>query len=182
MKRYITYFLSSIVITTILSCTSNVDFDQINNIEINQNFSSPFIYFNIDQNRFLNANGSSEIPTITDISVFDIFDTDYVQDNLVKANFNFEIENTFNRNFELELSFLNADNAITNSFVINVPNNSKVTHLQVFEGLDLLSLKFSQKLRVSVNLQPSSNSSMLSEDAEMKLIIKSSANLIFKVN
>ncbi len=107
MKLYIKHLSQIVVFLTVLSCTSDVDFDQAQNIEFNQNFSSTFVYLNVNQNKFLNADASTEISTLTDLSTIDIFDSKYFQDNLVKANFSFEVENAFDRNFIIELSFLN---------------------------------------------------------------------------
>ena len=165
-----------------MSCTGDVDFDQAKNIELNQNFTTSFIYLNVNQNKFLNSNASAEIPILTDISTIDIFDSKYFEDNLVKTTINFQIENSFDRDFDIEFSFLNVDDVEMNSFIVSVPNNSNQIHLQNFEGLDLLSLKFSEKLRITINLQPSSDSSMLTQNTEMKLAIKSFANFIFKIN
>ncbi len=63
-----------------------------------------------------------------------------------------------------------------------MPNNSNLTHLESYDGLDLLSLKFSEKLKIEIQLQPSSDLSMLSKGAEMNLTLKSFTNFIFKVN
>ncbi|MET2985797.1 hypothetical protein [Aureibaculum conchae] len=182
MKRYITYLLNIFVFVGLMSCASDVDFDQAKNIELNQNFTTSFIYLNVDQNKFLNSDASAEIPILTDISTIDIFDSKYFEDNLVKTTINFQIENSFDRGFDIEFSFLNTDDVEMNSFIVSVPNNSNQIHLQSFEDLDLLSLKFSEKLRITINLQPSSDSSMLMQNTEMKLAIKSFANFIFKIN
>lgn len=182
MKRYIKYFLQIIVFLTLWSCTSDVDFDQAKNIEFNQNFSSAFVYLNLDQNNFLNEDASTEISSLTDFSIIDIFDSAYFQDNLIKANFSFQIENTFDRNFIIILSFLNTNDAITKNFSINVSNNVSFTHLEIFESLDVLSLKLAEKLRITVEIQPSLDASVLAANAEMNLEIKSSTNFIFKVN
>lgn len=165
-----------------MSCTGDIDFDQANNIELNQNFTTSFINLNVGQNKFLNSDASAEVPVLVDTSTLDIFNSEYFQDNLVKTIFNFQIENSFNRDFDIEFSFLNADDKVTNSFNINVPKNTNQRYLQNFEGLDMLSLKFAQKIRITINLQPSSDASILSEDIEMKLAIKSFTNFIFKVN
>jgi len=182
VKPLIKYLVSIVVFLTIVSCTSDVNFNQSKNIEINQNFSSTFVHLNLDQNKFLNDDSNAELPTLTDLSVIDIFKSKYFEDNLVRANFTFEIQNTFDRSFIIELSFLNVDDNITNSFNIIVPNNSNITHLESFEDLSLLSLKFAEKLKMTFQLQPSSNSSMLTKDANMNLRLKSYANFIFKLN
>jgi len=165
-----------------LSCTSNVDFNQVDDIEVNQNFTFSFIYLNANQNNFLNADGTSETNSLSDSRNIDIFKLDYFQENLIEVNFNFEIENTFNRDFELEFTFLNADDAITTNFMINIPSNSKLSHLETYEGLDLLSLKLTEKVKITVDLQPSSDASILNRDDETELTIKSSANFIFRAN
>ncbi|MBJ2175030.1 hypothetical protein JBL43_12330 [Aureibaculum sp. A20] len=166
----------------ILSCTSTVDFDQLENIEFDQSFTASFIFLNLTQNQFLNADNSAEVATLTDVSIIDIFNSEYVQENLVQADFNFDVENTFNRNFDVEFSFLNEDDSITESFTFNVPNNGKLNHLQRFDGLGLLSLKRSRKLRITIYLQPSSDLSILDKDVQMNLNLKSSTNFIFKIN
>lgn len=182
MKLYLKYFLKLNVFMFLISCTSDVDFDQIKNTEVNQRLTASFIYLSVDQNTFLNANGTSEINAFSSQNNFDILSSDYFKDYLVQTNFTFTIENSFDRSFEIEFSFLDYRNIITNTFTVNVPRNTNFTHVQNYQGVDLLSLLVAKELKLTMNLQPSSDSSILDKNIEMNFEVKSFANFIFKVD
>ncbi|RPE00139.1 hypothetical protein EGM88_02425 [Aureibaculum marinum] len=171
-----------LILGTVLSCTSTIDLNQLDTVELNQSLTSTFVYLKVNQNNFLNNTSNTELTSLSDVSVIDIFDSDYVQENIITSNFSFEIENSFNRDFILDIAFLNADNNTTKSFTINVPRNSSISHFQSYEGLDLLSLKLSQKVRITLYLQPSDDASILTEGNEMNFELKSFTNFVLKVN
>ena len=94
-----------------ISCTDNLNFDNIN-LDLEPIVSSPIVYFELNQNNFLDAN-DQEISVVSDITVFRILETTILKENLVELKIDFEVENGFNRMFLVNMFFLDDDNNIT---------------------------------------------------------------------
>ena len=98
-------------ISFFISCTDNLNFDNIN-LDLEPIVSSPIVYFELNQNNFLDAN-DQEISVVSDITVFRILETTILKENLVELKIDFEVENGFNRMFLVNMFFLDDDNNIT---------------------------------------------------------------------
>jgi len=162
-----------IVIISLFSCSSDLDFNQVDNIELTQNAVITGIYFQADQTKFLNISGSTEINEVSIISTFDLFKGDYIRDKLVKVVFDFELENTFNRNFEIEVVFLDESNLQTQTISLPVFQNANNFSVVVFEGSDLESLKTSVFVNLKAKLLPGIG--MIDIDIDQLLTLKSTA-------
>ena len=94
-----------------ISCTDNLNFDNIN-LDLEPIVSSPIVYFELNQNNFLDEN-DQEISVVSDITVFRILETTILKENLVELKIDFEVENGFNRMFLINMFFLDDDDNIT---------------------------------------------------------------------
>ena len=82
----------------------------------------------------------------------DIFNLTEIQDNLEKADLHFELENTFNRDFEIIFEFLDRDNNVTYTIEIILDKISKTIYDESVESVPLESLKKSNKVNVTMNV------------------------------
>ncbi len=89
----------------LISCTDNLNFDEIN-LNVDPIITAPLIYFELDQDDFFNTTSGAEIPMVTDTSDFRVFKSSAIRNDLIKAVFDFEIENRFDRSFEINIVFL----------------------------------------------------------------------------
>jgi hypothetical protein len=96
-----------------ISCTDNLNFDNIN-LDLEPIVSSPIVYFELNQNNFLDAN-DQEISVVSDITVFRILETTILKENLVELKIDFEVENGFNRMFLVKIFFLDNNDNITHT-------------------------------------------------------------------
>ncbi|ARV16681.1 hypothetical protein [Polaribacter sp. SA4-12] len=122
----------------ITSCVGNLDFTQIEDYSVTPEYTVSLTYFTILPFQFFNQSGIQEFEK-TDITDFRIFENSYIRKNLVKVDFNVEIKNEFDRDFTLQIAFLDDNNNLTHSFKeIKVKANN-------------LNYKFDETVEVSTN-------------------------------
>ena len=88
----------------LISCTDNLNFDEIN-LNVDPILTAPLIYFELNQDDFYNSTTATEIPLITDTSDFRVFKSSAIRNDVFKVVFDFEIENRFDRSFEVNIVF-----------------------------------------------------------------------------
>ena len=125
------------------SCSSDLDFDQINDLKLEPAVVANLAYFDIPANKLID---DGENHVISDIRGFDVFKDKFFTNRLQKAEFNFEIENTINRTFVVNLLLLNADNQVLETISYTVPAYTSGSNIikyptEVFENQRLELLK-----------------------------------------
>jgi len=128
--RYL-FFIISFVLCA--SCTKEIDFDQVNDIEISPVLESSLIFFDASAGEFLI--GGIEVDSATAIN-----------DNLVKVDFVFEGLNSINRAYQIKIDFLNGFGVLVHSFdfmaVASVTNSENpFAYTETYEGDTLDDLK-----------------------------------------
>lgn len=159
-----------ILIVLLISCASDLDFNQYEKAEVTQVFTVTSFYYNVNQKAFLNDAGNQEIPVLFRESEFDVFTVERITKFITKLEYNIEYKNTFDRDFTITFDFLNdANPAQSRSFVARQKYEGKKQF--IFQGADLESLKQSNRLKVTIALEPSST--LLDIDVESLLSLKS---------
>lgn len=138
----------------VFSCVEEIDFEQAKDFEATPVLESSLIFFDEPANRFLD-NGN-EITVIQDSVLVNFLNGKFIIDNLVKAEFQFEIINTINRAFELQVDLLD-DNQLQHTFTIfqeaSANNNENFTmYIETFEDKTLQALKRTTKLVFTLKL------------------------------
>jgi hypothetical protein len=136
------------------TCTKDVDFNQIDDLEINPIVESSIIYFNAPASQFYN---NGEITVTQDFVLVDIFNNSITLDYLTKAEFTFESTNSINREFQLQMDFVDQNDIIQYSVILSAPpspTNADIVTEQfvVFEGNALLALKSTVKIEFTITL------------------------------
>ncbi|WDF64666.1 hypothetical protein [Flavobacterium sp. KACC 22763] len=131
-----------------LSCSSDLDFDQINDFKLEPVFVANLAYFDIPANKLVDDGGTNVYPDVRD---FDIFKNKFFNERLKKAEFDFEIENTINRSFVINMLLLNAENKVLQTLSFAVPSYKGTPNVikyptEVFENARLDLLKQTQKI------------------------------------
>ena len=108
-----TFFKAIILINLIgccfFSCSSDLDFDQVNDFNMQPTFIGNLAYINIDAQQFISS--GSETPIFTYTSDVDVLNKAFIQENLVKTELYFRIKNTIARDYALNVTFLNRNGA-----------------------------------------------------------------------
>lgn len=164
------------------SCTKDIDFDQANNFQVSPVLESSLIFLNEPASQFI-ENGE-ELATIQDEVLITIFNDQFIQDNLQKAEFVFEISNSINRGYSLRVEFLDEIDQLLHVMSIQISastNNQPIlqTHIETFEGTSLLALMNTKKMDFTLNLEPGEP---LTENSPGEIILKSKGVFYFNID
>jgi hypothetical protein len=100
--------LSAILCTLLFfSCSSPLDFDQLNQYSPDQVIAVPFILFTVDDTNFDST--AAPVPSIFERADFKILDGTFLKESLVQLEFDFEIKNEIKRAFDIEIIFRELD-------------------------------------------------------------------------
>jgi len=99
------------------SCSSDLDFEQTDEFNIQPVFTTNLAYFDLKANMFV-IDGT-EKNVFSYVSVIDFFNTSFFNENLVQTDLFFKVNNTINRAYNLNLAFLNDQNQVL--YTINIP-------------------------------------------------------------
>ncbi len=148
-----------ILILFSFSCTSNLDFNQVNTLKLTPVVVANFATFEVSANQFL-VNGV-EIPFAGEVSNFDVFRDAYFNKSLTEADLFFEFSNTINRAYKINLYFLDINgqpiSTITIPFTIPASTTGTpilVSKTVIFQNATLSQLKSTQKLGFTITMLP----------------------------
>ncbi len=167
-----------VFLLTLSSCIKHVDFDQIEDFSATPIIESSLVHYSLTQADFFDLVNSVEIVTpITDTSGFTVFDNKFVQENLVKTRLNFEISNEFNREFTVNIVFLDDNDKETYVFKPIIVQKNKLDgkyseEIAISGNTLFLS---TTKMSVSITLSPSSDGSVIDPTTQQTIELKSSA-------
>jgi hypothetical protein len=154
------------------SCASDLDYDQANDLKLEPIFVANLVYFDVPANEFV-TNGVEQ-SVIFDTPTVDVFNDDFFRDNLKKVEFFFEMENTINRAYSVDLVFLDNNNQRVHATNFTVPEyagaENKVTKNEIFENAQLDLLKRTTKIVFTLTMLPGAP---LNENSSGRLKLRS---------
>ena len=175
MNKFIgTFFLS----VFFFSCSSDLDFDQVNDLKLEPVVVANLASFDIPANQFVI--GGVEQPLVGDVMNFKVFNNVDFINNISRTDLYFEYNNTINRGFSINLYLLDANNVKLYTIPFTVPayapGQSPVTKTEVFENAQLDILKQTQKIAFVIALMPGIP---LTDSSLGSLKMRSSATIYF---
>ena len=177
MNRFLKIFAFSLFF---LSCSSDLDFNQANDLKLEPTLVSNLASFDVQAHQFVV--GGVEQTVSGDLMNFDVFKQNFFYKNLNKTDFFFEINNTINRGFKVKLVLLDKNNAPLYTIPFDIPaytgTENLVTKTEVFENVQLDLLKKTSKIAFVVTLMPGP---ALTQNSLGSLKLRSSATLYFVV-
>lgn len=158
MKSNLINRISILLFSSVLffSCSSDLDFDQTKDLKLEPVFVANLAYFNVPATQLVNPGGGQ---VLFDAQQFDAFKEKFFRDNLVKAELDFELDNTIIRAFTVDILLIDANDKIleTNSYSIpaysGTPNIIKYP-TEVFENTRLALLKKTVKIAFYLRMAP----------------------------
>tara|TARA_B110000967_G_scaffold192894_1_gene219912 strand:+ start:113 stop:685 length:573 start_codon:yes stop_codon:yes gene_type:complete len=168
------------------SCVKGVDFEQSTPVVITPIVEVGLAYINLIVPDFLNPLGG-EISLVTDSFFLEELSEDFLNDYLVRADFNIEVINSLNKDFEIQIDFLDSSNSLQHSFILyidNSPSNSPITskHSEVFVDSKLEALKASNKLDIKISMLSNPTASVLTSGSIGSIVFKSTVVLYFEIS
>lgn len=140
------------------SCVSDVDFDQIDDIEIENSLLFSVVHFKANTDKFMDEMGNEQL-FISDTTELPIFGWSHNDNYLVKVDFQFKVSNTFDREIIIQFETLDEENVSTfhfPSFIIGA-NNAIFENEQTVLEVDIPKVILTNKVVVSVLLDSGSN-------------------------
>lgn len=104
------------------SCVKDVDLDQYEEIVLSPEAAIDLIFFTVTNDDFSSTSGGGT--TARDETRLDFLDDDYIQNNLVRADFNFRFANTFQNQLTATIRLLSPSNSVQHTIVIPIPAGS----------------------------------------------------------
>ncbi|MGL2987741.1 hypothetical protein ACSVH5_09105 [Flavobacterium sp. RSSA_27] len=148
--------LGFFVLLFVLGCSSDLDFDQVNDLELQPVVVANVASFDAAANQFVN-NGIEQTVAIATPEV-GVFNDSFLRDNVSKAELFFEVNNTINRAFTLQMVFLDVNNAPLTTIQMDIPAYAGTPNLtpftKTFQGTDLILLKQTKRIAFIVALLP----------------------------
>ncbi|MGB7843847.1 MAG: hypothetical protein WBL21_13710 [Salinimicrobium sp.] len=169
--------LFALLLLLFSSCVKDVDLDQYNEIVIPPTAAIDLIYFTLEPDDFADASGN--LQKATDFLRLEFLDDDYIQDALIRADFNFVFINSFQQEFVTTFNFVSENNAVQHTVQINVPAGNVgepavVNFTEIVPRSQIDAIRKSIKLVVEVEMK--ANSAPL----EGQLQLESKANYKFE--
>ncbi|WP_396171311.1 hypothetical protein [Flavobacterium sp.] len=159
------------------SCSSDLDFDQANDLKLEPVVIANLAFFDMKANQFIV--GGVEQPLVGDIMDFKVFEDEDFADSTTRADFFFEFTNTVNRAFIINLYLLDDNNTrlyaipfSVNAYTVGAP--IMVSKTEIFENAKLDILKKTTKIAFAVALLPGPP---LNSNSTGSLKLRSSATL-----
>ncbi|MGB0891203.1 MAG: hypothetical protein ACPGUU_02545 [Flavobacteriaceae bacterium] len=177
MRFHKLYKFTVIILLFLTSCgIGDLDFEQIEDYSTTRVFKLALAQFTVDQNDFLDLTGAEiTIPIGEEAGFLFFINNPSLRSNLQKIEFEIEINNQFNREFKGKIQFLNNNNQETHVFDdINIKAND-AAHKQTLTLIIANNTKFlnSTKVNFEVQLEPSSNGSVLDPGIQRTLNFRS---------
>ena len=170
-----------ISILSVLSCSSDLDFNQGNDLALEPVLVANLATFDIPAHQFVS--GGIEQPQFVDVPNFDLFKDSFFKNNLLKVEFFFEINNTINRDYVIDLVLLDADDIPLYSISIPVPAYTGVENLvkktEPFESSNLPLLTSTRKMSFTITML--SPGPILSENSLGSLKLRSITTGYFSI-
>lgn len=150
------YILLTAFMCCFFSCSSDLDFDQVEDFKIEPVVTTNLAYSKGEASNFI-SNGS-ESPLVNYYSSVDFLRTSFLQKDLIKADLYFRIKNTIPRRFTCNVTFLNEINAPIHSLTMNVPayNGTEIVfeRTETFTSVNIDVLKNTTTMVFSVLMLP----------------------------
>lgn len=155
-RFYNRVILIALLILCSFSCSSDLNYDQVNDFNIQPVYTTNLAYIEAKAPDFV-ENGIEQrfFSYLTNV---EFLNKSFVQEDLIKAELYFRIKNTINRAYRYNVTFLNASNTPIYAITMNVPAYAGTETLtektETFAAANISILKNTTKLAFSIVMQP----------------------------
>lgn len=140
------------------SCMKDVDLDQINDIVIPPEAAIDLVYFKLDPSHFVDRE-NSQINVVEDVVRLEFLDDNYIQNGLMRADFNFKYTNNFRQPFTSSITFMSENNSenykITFSIPAGNPDSPQIkNYTEIIGKADIEAIRKSIKMKIELKMLP----------------------------
>jgi hypothetical protein len=150
MKTYSLYsfFGMAMLLLSSYSCSSDLDFNQVNDLKAEPVIVANLSYFDIPASDFVD-NGMDQYLSF-DAQDFNVFRDKFFTDNLEKVDFDFEITNTINREYSFDIILLDKYDQVVHTIHFDIPASTSyqgiIQKTEKFENASLDALKKTKRM------------------------------------
>jgi hypothetical protein len=138
------------------SCSSDLDFEQTDQLNVQPVFTTNLAYFPLEANQFV-INGVEQ-STFSYSANVDFFDTAFVKEDMVRAELYFRVKNTINRAYTYTITFLDANSTPIHTINMDIPayNGTEIVveHTEIFDSSNIDILKNTKSILFSFIMNP----------------------------
>lgn len=163
-----------------MACVSDVDFNQVDDIEIYTDHNASLLYFDLDANDFLD-DLNNETLVISDTVRIPVFSGPYTENFLIQADFLYKLTNTFSRSITIEYNFLDEfDNALyIFDPIVLAPDVNDIEVVQTILEPEIPSVLQTDKIVLRITM--SSSGGILDPSLNETLNVESAVLLHYRV-
>lgn len=158
-------FLTLLLLCT--SCVKDVDMDQAEEIVIPPTAAIDLIYFDLTVDEL--STGSGGNLRTEDETRLEFLDDDYIQDGLMRADFNFRFTNSFQNSFTVNFFFRTESNAIAHQIRVDVPAGT-VASPATIDYTEIIDTEINRiKRSIKVSAQIDMQEPLITSEGNLKL-------------
>ncbi|WP_430412009.1 hypothetical protein [Kordia sp.] len=176
---------SILLLVLITSCVKDVDFEQAEDLSISPVIESSLVFFDFPASEFQEPTGTALVVE-QDALELNFFNEEFIRDNLVRAEFFFDISNTINRAFRLDVVMYGENGSVTYAFDISIgaggTNEVVEIHTEIFEDATLDQLKNTTSMQFVLTMFPSITGEPLDDTSTGNIKMRSKATLFFEID
>lgn len=171
------------LIFSVVSCVKDIDFNQANQLELQPTYVASLLTFDLKQTSLFNLVTNTEIVTIENTYSFSFTRDVNIEKKVQKIVLNFQFNNPFNRNFEVEYLFFDTNNIATyKTLIINVPANSaNFKHQEEILISSNPNLLKTEQMHSKIRLLPSTDNSVINVNEAKSFNFKLAGTFYLKV-
>lgn len=169
------------ILINCFSCSSNLDFEQVQVLEASPAIHISLGFFNLTSPVFSDISSASGVPMISLVEnvEYPIFENSILRDHLVAQEYTIEIANSFNRAFEVEISFLDrsGNNTFTPVLYTIEANNSNFKEKITVDDIETTNSTMKNTTTLRLQIRVKNQSIPLKPASEGSFVFKSFTSL-----
>lgn len=126
-----------------------MDLNQYEEIVIPPEAALDLVYFTLKSDDFTGS--STNRLRAVDVTRLDFLDDEYIQNNLVRADFNYKFTNSFEREFVAVIRLLSEGNSVQHEILIPIPAGTGASP-KIVDIIDVIKEDQIQKVRRSIKI------------------------------
>jgi hypothetical protein len=129
--------IALLLICCIASCSSDLDFDQADDIVLSPRVDADLVFFTLGTETFIDASIPDTTIVVRDTTRLEFLDDSFVRDNIKEIELTFQVDNSFLQSFTNRSVFLN-ENGIPQymlEFTVAPSTDGSVTRTTIIEEL-----------------------------------------------
>lgn len=157
--KYKKRYFNILLLFFLSACSSEMDFNQIDDFVAEPIFVSGLVNYTADAATLSNlpTNSAGEIQLNSGFEIGDVFGNQFYNENVIRQDLFFKVDNSINRVFELKMILTDANSTPLYTIPMTVPaytgSSNIVTKTEIFENANLNIIKSTSSILVEMTMK-----------------------------